>query len=76
MVAEARQPLRPVLSRKAEFYWTSDHDLAVEATKDVLTSPPIRATFAHGRKTMLKTDAARTKGLGYMLMQKANEGKR
>ncbi len=69
-VAEAMQPLRPLLSQKAEFYWTSDHDKAFEATKKALTSPPILATFDPKRPTRLETDASRTKGLGYILMQK------
>ncbi len=62
-VAEAMQPLRPLLSTKAEFYWNNDHDLAFEATKKALTSPPILATFDPTRETRLETDAARQKAL-------------
>jgi transposase InsO family protein len=68
-VAEAMQPLRPLLSRKAEFYWTSDHDKAFQATKNALLNPPVLATYDPCRPTMLQTDASRTKGLGYILLQ-------
>ncbi len=73
-VSEAMQPLRPLLSTKSEFYWTKDHDKAFAATKKALTSPPVLMTFDPARPTMLQTDAARTKGLGYVLMQEGPDG--
>ncbi len=68
-VSGSMQPLRPLLSSKAEFIWTQDHDLAFEATKAALLSPPVLTTFDPKRPTMLQTDASRTKGLGYALLQ-------
>ncbi len=71
--AEAMQPLRPLLSSKNEFYWTCDHDRAFEASKAVMLSPPVLTTFDPTRPTRLETDAARTKGLGYALLQKGKD---
>ena len=72
-VSGAMQPLRPLLSTKSGFYWTADHDRAFEATKAALLSPPVLATFDPKRPTMLQTDASRTKGLGYALLQQDGE---
>ncbi len=69
-VARVMKPLRPLLSKKAEFYWTHEHDRAFEETKTILTKPPILSTFDPKLSTMLETDASRTKGLGYALLQK------
>ncbi len=71
-VAGAMQPLRPLLSKNSEFYWTADHDRAFDETKTLLSQPPVLTTFDPGRKTMLQTDASRTKGLGYALLQLDN----
>ena len=73
-VAAAMQPLRPLLSSKAPFNWTSDHDEAVEATKKALMQPPILTTFDPALPTRLETDAARTKGLGFALLQQGKDG--
>jgi len=70
-IAEVMRPLRPLLSPKAAFIWTSDHDQAFEAAKKALSEPPILITFDMHRKTRLETDAARTKGLGFVLRQLA-----
>ncbi len=72
-VAAAMSPLRPLMSKNAEFYWTVHHDRAFEETKKALTSPPVLAMFDPKRPTMLQTDAARTRGLGYGLLQKDSQ---
>ncbi len=69
-VAKVMRPLRPLLSKRSEFYWTHEHDRAFEETKQVLTKPPILATFDPTLPTMLQTDASRINGLGYALLQK------
>ena len=74
-VAEKMQPLRPLLSSKADFIWTNDHDKAFEESKACLLKAPILATFDPSRPTMLQTDASRTKGLGCALLQKDHEGR-
>ena len=73
-VAEAMGPLRPLLSPRADFIWTDDHDKAFKAAKEALSAPPVLTTFDPTRETQLETDAARTKGLGYVLRQKSPEG--
>ncbi len=72
-VAGLMQPLRPLLSMKNDFIWTTDHDKAFKDVKKALVSPPILATFDPNRPTMLLTDAAKTKGLGYALLQQDND---
>jgi hypothetical protein len=74
-VAEAMRPLRPLLSPKAQFRWTSDHDQAFAAAKKALSAPPVLGFFDPLRPTKLETDAARTKGLGYVMRQQAPDGK-
>lgn len=44
-VADAKGPLRPLLSTKNVFFWTSDHDTAFAAVKLALTQPPVLAHF-------------------------------
>jgi len=39
-----------------------------------LSSPPVLTNFDATRETILETDAARTKGLGYALRQKDDNG--
>ena len=67
------QPLRDLLKTKNEFIWTSTHEEAFNKIKDHLASPPILSNFNPSRETQLHTDASRTNGLGFILMQKHNE---
>jgi len=73
-VAEAMRPLRPLLSPRTPFTWTKDHDSAFDKAKEALSAPPVLTTFDPRRQTCLETDAARTKGLGYVLRQLTPEG--
>ncbi len=68
-VTEAFQALRPLLRGKSEFIWCPEHERAFEATKAALVSPPVLAYFDATRPTRLETDASRTRGLGYALLQ-------
>ncbi len=67
-------PLRPLLKTKAEFIWCSEHDRAFEEVKQALTSPPVLALFDPRRPTRLETDASRTRGLSYALLQQDPDG--
>ncbi len=73
-VSATMQPLRPLLRPKNEFHWAPEHDRAFEATKKVLSSPPVLTAFDPARPTVLQTDASRTRGLGYALLQQDGEG--
>ena len=65
-------PLRPLLSTRNDFLWTSTHDEAFLQTKRVLTTAPILAYFDPSKETHLHTDAS-TLGLGFLLLQKSTE---
>ncbi len=73
-VASAMLPLRPLLKASSEFVWCAEHDRAFDATKQALISPPVLAFFDPTRPTRLETDASRTRGLGYALLQQDAEG--
>ena len=74
MLVQAALPLRPLLKTKSEFQWMEEHTEAMEAVKKVITSFPIRMHFDPKLPTILETDAARRKGLGYCLMQRHPDG--
>ncbi len=73
-VTEAFHPLRHLLRPSNEFVWCPEHDRAFEATKHALIRPPVLAYFDATRPTRLETDASRTRGLGYALLQQDQEG--
>ena len=73
-IAAAAQPLRPLMSPKRTFVWTSDHDEAFKQVKAALTSPPVLASFDPNLPTYLQTDASRLNGIGYALLQEQDEG--
>ena len=69
-LADVMQPLRPLLKTSNKFVWDDTHTGAYTRTKDLLVSPPVLAYFQPGLETRLETDASRTNGLGYALMQR------
>ena len=73
-VSQAAEPLRCLLSKKNSFIWHPEHGMAFEATKAALVKPPILAMFDPKAETILETDAARTKGLGFSLRQRNPPG--
>ena len=73
-ISEAAQPLRPLMSPKRTFLWTSDHDEAFQRVKEALSSPPILAMFDPTLPTVLQTDASRLYGVGYALLQDHGSG--
>lgn len=72
-VASLLIPLRPLLSIKNDFLWSSDHDKAFSAAKDALTSAPVLSFFDASKPTRLCTDASR-QGLGFVLQQQSDDG--
>lgn len=66
-IATAAAPLRPLISPKRTFIWTSNHTEAFEIVKETLSRPPVLATFDADLPTVLQTDASRLCGLGYVL---------
>ena len=53
-----------------------EHREVMEEVKNIMVNFPIRAHFDPTLPTVLETNAARRKGLGYYLMQLHNDGKR
>ena len=68
-IARTAEPLRDLLKTRNEFCWTPDHDAAFSAVKEALSATPVLAHFDPSLPTVLQTDAARLKGLGYALLQ-------
>ena len=73
-ISKMAGPLRPLLKAKNAFMWDSEHDKAFEDTKKALVSLPVLANFQHGRPLFLHTDASRSKGLGFALLQEDQDG--
>ena len=62
-------PLRPLLKSRKEFQWTNEHTEAFDVVKKLVSNFPIRAHFDPRLPTILETNPARLKGMGYVLMQ-------
>ena len=73
-VASAAEPLRPLLKSKNIFQWLPDHTIAFNAVKSALASPPILSPFDPDLPVELHTDASRTRGLGFALLQRSEDG--
>ncbi|XP_043223982.1 uncharacterized protein K02A2.6-like [Amphibalanus amphitrite] len=69
-ISSTAEPLRGLLKPSNSFIWTPDHQAAFDAMKAALAAPPVLAHFDPSLPTMLQTDAARRKGLGYALLQR------
>ena len=70
LVAALLAPLRPLLSTKNDFVWSSDHEGAFTNIKRSLTIPPVLSFFDITKPTCLTTDASR-QGVGFILQQKS-----
>jgi hypothetical protein len=68
-ISELAEPLRPLLKKYNIFAWNANHDAAFTAVKAALVSPANLQPFDPSLPTELRTDASRTKGLGYALLQ-------
>ena len=73
-IAEFLSLMRPLLSTKNEFVWSSKHDQALAHAKRHLTGTPTIAFFDVKRPTHICTDASR-QGLGFVLQQQSSTGK-
>lgn len=74
-ISSAAAPLRPLMSPKRTFIWTSDHTESFANVKKALSQPPVLATFDAALPTILQTDASRLYGLGYVLLQDHGGGR-
>ena len=69
-LATATQAFRDLLRSSRVWGWTAQHEAAFLRTKSVLSSPPVMAFFDPQLPTVLQTDAAKTRGLGFALLQR------
>lgn len=72
VIAPLLTPLRPLLSTKNDFLWTSEMDEAFTLARQSLASAPTLSFFDLSRDTRLCTDASR-QGLGFVLQQKLED---
>jgi len=68
-LAHMTTELRSLLKKDKAFVWLPEHQNAFSKVKHLLTSPPIVQFYDPNKDTYLLTDASRTKGLGYALIQ-------
>ena len=72
-LASSAEPLRGLLKEKAEFLWLPEHTDAMKNVKEELLKPPVLAFYRLGAPLRLETDASRTQGLGFVLLQLQDE---
>ena len=68
-LATLLSPLRPLLSTKNDFMWSTAQEEAMVQIKKSLTTSPLLSFFDINKPTRLCTDASR-QGLGFILQQK------
>ena len=73
-IAKLLEPMRPLLSLKNEFAWSSVHEQALSKAKEHLASAPTLAFFDMNKQTRICTDACR-QGVGFVLQQQTPAGK-
>ena len=66
--------LRELTSLTSNWLWTSDHQQEFEECKKVMCAPNRLAPFDPTLETHLFTDAAKLRGVGFILMQKTPKG--
>ena len=62
-------PLRELLKKDIKYLWLPEHEQAFNKAREILSGPALVKPFKKGLKTVLYTDAARTRGIGYCLIQ-------
>ena len=67
-IAPLLTPLRPLLSTKNNFLWSSDHQKAFTILKNSLTIAPVLSYFDVNKPTRLCTDTS-FHGLGFIIQQ-------
>ena len=74
-LAHMTEDLRQLLKKGNAWQWLDDHEQAFLRVKKELTSPLVVKAYDPRLKTELLTDASRTKGLGYALLQREEDGR-
>ena len=67
--------MRKLLSKRNAWVWLEEHERNFERLKQLLCSNMVIQPYDAHQATFLITDASRTRGLGYALMQKDAEGR-
>ena len=67
-LSDATEPLRSLLKKDAEFFWTSSHDAAFQRVKNLICKETTLAYFDPKKPTRVQVDASQ-KGLGAALVQ-------
>ena len=73
-IAHATAPLRELLKKNVAFQWLEVHADAFAKTKDLLTGSLLVKPFDPNLPVELLTDASRSCGLGYCLLQREENG--
>ena len=66
--------MRDLLKKDTVFQWTPEIQQEFDEIKRVLTSDMLVKPFDPTLETCLLTDASKTKGLGYVLLQREENG--
>ena len=72
-LATITQPMRELLSKKANWHWGAEQQAAFDATKEELLQPTVLALYNLKAKTKVLADASLF-GLGAVLLQQDNRG--
>ena len=73
-LSEKADPLRELLSTKNEFLWTSEHEKTFQNVKEVLLSPTTLALYDVKKRTKVRTDGSKLKGISVIVYQEDNNG--
>ena len=69
------EPLKQVLPEDIQWVWDEPHIPAFREIKKLVTSTPVLAHFDTRKDTIIAADAS-ANGIGGVLMQKQNDGRR
>lgn len=68
-LAEAKAPLRDLLSSNNSWIWTEHHEESFQNIKKILTNPTILKLYDHTKPTKLRVDGSQLNGIGAILYQ-------